>query len=75
MIKHDNDTDNTNNMYGEFGVVRNSVYDIAIKDIKTPGYPIIPEPDPEKPDEVDESYISVQIDINPWTWYRQEVDL
>lgn len=75
MIKHDNDSDNTNNKYGEFGVVRNSVYDIAIKDIKSPGYPIIPDPDPEKPDEEDESYISVQIDINPWTWYRQEVEL
>ena len=75
MIKHDNDTDNTNNKLGEFGVVRNSVYDIAIKDIKTPGYPIIPEPDPGKKDEEEESYISVEIGINPWTWYRQEIDL
>ena len=75
MIKHDNDTDNTNNKLGEFGVVRNSVYDIAIKDIKTPGYPIIPEPDPGKKDEEEESFISVEIGINPWTWYRQEIDL
>ena len=75
MIKHDNDTDNTNNKLGEFGVVRNSVYDIAIKDIKTPGYPIIPEPDPGKKDEEEESFISVEIGINPWTWYRQEIEL
>ena len=75
MIKHDNDTDNTNNKLGEFGVVRNSVYDIAIKDIKTPGYPTIPEPDPGKKDEEEESFISVEIGINPWTWYRQEIDL
>ena len=66
MIKHDN---------GEFGVVRNSVYDIAIKDIKSPGYPTIPDPDPEKKDEEEESYISVEIGINPWTWYRQEEEL
>ena len=75
MIKHDSDTDNTNNKLGEFGVVRNSVYDIAIKDIKTPGYPIIPEPDPGKKDEEEESFISVEIGINPWTWYRQEIEL
>lgn len=75
MIKHDNDTDNTNNKHGEFGVVRNSVYDIAIKDIKSPGYPIIPNPDPGKKDEEEESYISVEIGINPWTWYRQEEEL
>lgn len=75
MIKHDNDKDNTNNKLGEFGVVRNSVYDIAIKDIKTPGYPIIPEPDPGKKDEEEESFISVEIGINPWTWYRQEIEL
>ena len=75
MIKHDNDTDNTNNKLGEFGVVRNSVYDIAIKDIKTPGYPTIPEPDPGKKDEEEESFISVEIGINPWTWYRQEIEL
>ena len=46
MIKHDNDTNDTNNKLGEFGVVRNSVYDITIKSIMNPGYPVIQEPDP-----------------------------
>ena len=26
-------------------------------------------------DEEEESFISVEIGINPWTWYRQEIDL
>lgn len=75
MIKHDNDDNNTNNKHGEFGVVRNSVYDIAIKSIMNPGYPTIPVPDPGKKDEEDEYYLSIEIGINPWTWYRQEVEL
>lgn len=75
MIKHDNDDDNTNNKLGEFGVVRNSVYDITINSIMNPGYPTIPTPDPGKKDEEEEAYMSIQIDINPWTWYTQGVDL
>ena len=45
MIKHD-DTDQVYNEYGEFGVVRNSVYDVHISKVNNPGYPNIPEPDP-----------------------------
>ena len=75
MIKHDNDTNDTNNKLGEFGVVRNSVYDITIKSIMNPGYPIIQEPDPGKKDEEEEFYMSIEIGINPWTWYEQGVDL
>lgn len=75
MIKHDNDTNDTNNKLGEFGVVRNSVYDITIKSIMNPGYPVIPDPDPEKKDEEEEAYMSIEIGINPWTWYEQGVEL
>ena len=75
MIKHDNDTNDVNNKLGEFGVVRNSVYDITINSIMNPGYPTIPTPDPGKKDEEEESYMSIEIGINPWTWYTQGVDL
>lgn len=75
MIKHDNDDNNTNNMLGEFGVVRNSVYDITINSIKNPGYPTIPPPDTDKKDEEEEAFLSIEININPWTWYTQGVDL
>lgn len=75
MIKHDNDEVNTNNKLGEFGVVRNSVYDITINSIKNPGYPTIPPPDTDKKDEEEEAFLSIEININPWTWYTQGVDL
>ena len=71
MIKHD-DTDAAINELGEFGVVRNSVYDVNITAINNPGTPVIPDPDPTIPDESDKYYLSVQINVNPWTWYTQE---
>lgn len=75
MIKHDNDTDKSNNELGEFGVVRNSVYDINITSINSPGYPKIPDPKPETPDEVEEAWLSLDIKVNEWTWYSQEEEL
>ncbi|WP_455665194.1 Mfa1 family fimbria major subunit [Phocaeicola sp.] len=69
MIKHD-DTNAATNALGEFGVVRNSVYDINVTKFNNPGYPTIPEPGDE-PDEEDKAWLAVQIDVNPWTWYTQ----
>ena len=69
MIKHD-DTAAAMNALGEFGVVRNSVYDVRIGSISNLGYPEIPGPDETK-DEEDKAWLSVKIDINPWTWYTQ----
>lgn len=43
MIKHD-DTSAVTNELGEFGVCRNSVYDINVKKFNNPGYPAIPDP-------------------------------
>lgn len=81
MIKHDDvdalkedGTQGALNELGEFGVVRNSVYDITVNKIMNVGYPTIPEPDVED-DEDDDMLISVQININPWTWYKQSEDL
>ena len=71
MIKHD-DTDQVYNEYGEFGVVRNSVYDVHISKVNNPGYPNIPEPDPGTKDEDEDNYLSIRINVNPWTWYTQE---
>lgn len=73
MIKHD-DTEAVANKLGEFGVVRNSVYDINVTKFKNPGYPVIPPPG-EDEDEDDGSYLSIQINVNPWTWYTQELEL
>lgn len=72
MIKHDDVSGNTAvNELGEFGVVRNSVYDVNITKFNNPGYPTIPTPDPNEPDEDNDKWVSVQININPWTWYSQ----
>ena len=73
MIKHD-DTDQVYNEFGEFGVVRNSMYDIAVKSFNNPGYPIVIEPDPDKKDEF-EAWLAIEIGVNPWTWYVQEENL
>ena len=54
MIKHD-DTDKALNELGEFGVVRNSVYDINVNKFNNPGYPEIPTPGTD-PDEEDGSF-------------------
>lgn len=77
MLRHDDDTNMDNNELGEFGVVRNSVYDININSISNLGYPTIPKPDPDEEDEKEEveRWLSVQIDINPWTWYTQTENL
>ena len=58
MIKHD-DSPTIMNKLGEFGVVRNSVYDITVNKINNPGYPIIPDPDPSAPDEEEDRYLSI----------------
>lgn len=56
----------------EFAVVRNNVYKLFINEINTWGHPNDPtkDPDPEKPEQPDESedmYISVQCEVLPWT--------
>ena len=70
MIKHD-DSPTVMNKLGEFGVVRNSVYDITVNKINNPGYPSIPDPDPSAPDEEEDRYLSIKIEVSPWTWYSQ----
>ena len=74
MIKHD-DTDQIYNEYREFGVVRNSVYDVHISKVNNPGYPNVPKPDPGTKDEDEDKYLSIRINVNPWTWYTQTEEL
>ena len=74
MIKHD-DSGDVYNELGEFGVVRNSVYDVHISKVNNPGYPNIPEPDPGTKDEDEDNYLSIRINVNPWTWYTQTEEL
>lgn len=56
----------------EFAVVRNNVYKLAVTNIKQLGHPRIPEndPDPKDPEDPDESsdiYITLSVEVLPWT--------
>jgi len=72
-IKHLGTTGTT----GEFGLVRNHVYDITIDGIKGLGTPVY-DPEkiitPEKP-ESDESYIAARINVLAWRVVSQNVTL
>lgn len=55
----------------EFAVVRNNVYKISVKSIKNIGHPRITINDPDRPtpdtdDEIDDVFISVDVDVLPW---------
>ncbi len=56
----------------EFGVVRNNVYKLAVTGISKLGHPRITDndPDPENPDNPDEKgdvYLTVSVEVLPWT--------
>ena len=56
----------------EFAVVRNNVYKLSVDKISRLGHPRIPGNDPDKPtpgtpDESDEIYLDVTVDIVPWS--------
>ncbi|MDE6651888.1 MAG: Mfa1 fimbrilin C-terminal domain-containing protein [Paramuribaculum sp.] len=67
---------NNNNLDGvmgpmEFDVVRNNVYKLSVDKISRLGHPRIPFNDPEDPtpgtpDETDEIYLDVTVEIVPW---------
>lgn len=76
MIKHDNvDTESFVNELGEFGVVRNSFYEVNISKFNNPGYPNVPTPSESEDDEDKDKWVAVQININPWTYYSQTEEL
>ena len=73
LLRHFNDSQKPNAMeYGRYGVVRNNVYQVAIRNIAGPGKPDIPEP--EGPDDKEEGYISADISIQPWYIREQNVE-
>lgn len=75
-------------LLGRWGVVRNNFYTLNITKITKAGKPYIPDPtdpditDPENPDPTDpdpddetSAYLSVIIEVNPWTAWTQETEL
>lgn len=67
---------NDNNLAGimgpmEFAVVRNNVYKLSVTQIRQLGHPIDPEndpetPTPETPDEPEDVYMKVSVEVIPW---------
>lgn len=65
---------NNNGVMGpmEFAVVRNNVYKLAVTRIEQLGHPRVtendPDPvDPDNPDEVGDVYITLSVEVLPWT--------
>ena len=59
--------------YGRYGIVRNNVYKLNIQQIKSPGEPIVPEIDPEDPDDKENSYVAFDVEVLPWVVREQNV--
>lgn len=64
------------NYLGRYGVLRNNWYKLTVNSVKRIGTPFIPKAkDNHTPDDVINSYISVNINILPWAKREQGVDL
>ena len=77
LIRHFNDAQSGKEMgYGRYGVVRNNIYKINIKEIKHVGTPTVTN-DKNNPgnDDPSMSYISFDINVNPWIVRTQDISL
>lgn len=64
------------NYLGRYGVLRNNWYNITVNNVKRIGTPFIPKvKNVDTPDDVINSYISVNINILSWAKREQGVDL
>ncbi|MDF9830793.1 Mfa1 family fimbria major subunit [Parabacteroides sp. PF5-6] len=59
--------------FGRWGVVRNNMYQLTLKNVNGPGKPTIP--DPEGPDDKKQYWLSVDIQVLPWVVRTQDIDL
>lgn len=83
LVFHDQSV-TTEMALGRYGVVRNNWYSLSIDKASKPGTPWISDPsdpDPSNPttpdtdDDKGNAYLSVQMTINPWTFWTQGVEL
>ena len=75
-IQHLNQNDKTG-INGQYGVVRNHIYEIAINSVYGLGTPVLEREEilvPQKPKD-DESYLAARINILSWRVVKQNVDL
>ena len=68
--------DQDGNYLGRYGVLRNNWYNLTVNNVKRIGTPFIPKvKNVDTPDDVINSYISVNINILSWAKREQGVDL
>ena len=73
LVRHFDDTiESTPMAYGRYGVVRNNVYKVVLKDINGPGSAVIP--DPEGPDDKDKPLVA-NIYVADWITRPLDFDL
>lgn len=65
-IRHANNGKPTEMGIMEFGIVRNNVYDMTVKEIRGLGLSGIDKPEPDKDDETKDYYFNVEINVKNW---------
>lgn len=67
----------TNNLayLGRYGMLRNNWYELKVQSVSGPGYPDVPKVKPNTPDDENDKYISVSVNILSWAKRSQDVNL
>ena len=66
---------NNEKYLGRYGMVRNTIYDVTVNSISNPGVPSVPEIKPDEPDDENEYYIQVNVNVLSWAKRVNNVDL
>ena len=60
---------------GRYGMLRNNWYELDVQSVSGPGYPDVPKVKPNTPDDEDDKYIKVSVNILHWAKRSQDVNL
>lgn len=66
---------NNEKWLGRYGIVRNNVYEVTVSSITKPGTPVIPEIDTNTPDDENNYFINVSVNVLSWAKRAYTVDL
>ncbi len=62
------------NGYGRYGVVRNNIYKLTLRNISQPGSPVVVPPT-DQPNDKAKAFVSFDTEVLPWLIRTQTVDL
>lgn len=60
---------------GRYGMLRNNWYELNVQSVSGPGYPDVPDVEPNTPDDEIDKYIKVSVKILSWAKRSQDVNL